>query len=194
MTQLLVHIDEHRLQKDLGYRFGYLTDFVGFGADDVAVIHALAPLLAPLVPALVDAVYVQLFRFDSTKRHFVPAQFGYEGPIPLDVETLTLDHPQIQYRKAHLAGYLKKLVTGEYDAKMVGYLDMVGKIHTPKAGNQNIAVPLVQMNVLMGFVSDALLNTILGLDLDAAAKTAAVRSINKLLWLQNDLIARHYAA
>jgi hypothetical protein len=55
-------------------------------------------------------------------------------------------------------------------------------------------VPLVQMNALMGFVADALLATILSLDLDATMKVAAVRAFSKLLWLQNDLITRHYAA
>ena len=77
---------------------------------------------------------------------------------------------------------------------MVGYLDFVGKMHTVKAGSPDIQVPLVQMNALMGFVADALLSTILGLDLDHAMKTQAVRAFNKLLWLQNDLIPRHYAA
>jgi len=194
MTSTLARIDEPRLEKDLGYRFSYVTQFMNFSPDDVATIQAMASHLAPLVPALVDAVYVQLFRFDATKRHFVPPQFGYEGPTPTDVETLTLEHPQIKYRKQHLTNYLVKLVTGPYDAKMVGYLDMVGKIHTPKAGSKDIRVPLVQMNALMGFVSDALLNTLLSLDVDGATKAKAVRSFNKLLWLQNDLIARHYAS
>jgi hypothetical protein len=160
----------------------------------VDTIHALAAHLAPAVPALVDAVYVKLFTYDATKRHFVPRQFGYEGPPPRSVDTLDLDHEQIKYRKGHLAAYLKKLVTGGYDLKMVGYLDFVGKMHTPKAGSPEIDVPLVQMNALMGFVADALLATILGLDLDGATKVKAVRAFNKLLWLQNDLITRHYAA
>lgn len=188
------HIDERRLESDLGYRFGYVSGFMGFGPDDVAAIHAMAPHLAPVVPALVDAVYVKLFSYDATKRHFVPRQFGYEGPAPESLEALELDHEQIRYRKAHLANYLKKLVTGEYDAKMVGYLDFVGKIHTPTAGSAAISVPLVQMNALMGFVSDAVLATILGLDVDLDTKTRAVRAFNKLLWLQNDLVTRHYAA
>jgi len=190
----LKRIDERRLEEDLGYRFGYASEFMGFGPDDVAAIHALAPHLAPLVPALVDAVYVKLFSYDATKRHFVPRQSRYEGPVPESLEALTADHEQIKFRKGHLAGYLKKLVTGAYDQKMVGYLDFVGKIHTPRAGSAELNVPLVQMNALMGFVADALLATVLGLDLDAAAKASAVRAVNKLLWLQNDLITRHYAA
>jgi hypothetical protein len=190
----LQHIDEPRLERDLAYRFGYVAGFMGFGRDDIDAIHAMAPYLAPLVPALVDAVYVKLFNYDATKRHFVPRQSGYEGEVPASLETLTLEHEQIKFRKGHLAAYLKKLVTGEYDEKMVGYLDFVGKIHTPRAGSKEIEVPLVQMNALMGFVSDALLATILSLDLDDLIKHRAVRAFNKLLWLQNDLITRHYAA
>jgi hypothetical protein len=45
----------------------------------------------------------------------------------------------------------------------------------------------------MGFVSDALVATISGLDVDDETKTKALRAFNKLLWLQNDLIVRHYA-
>jgi hypothetical protein len=187
-------IHESRLETDLAYRFQYLAEFIGFGADDIQALHAAAPRLAPLVPALVDAVYVKLFAYDATKRHFVPPQHGYEGPLPENLETLTLDHDLIRFRKQHLARYLAALVTRPYDDKMVAYLDFVGKIHTPRAGNAGIDVPLVQMNVLMGFVADALLATLLGLNLDRAQETRTVRAFNKLPWIQNDLIGRHYQA
>ena len=186
-------IDEPKLEQDLGYRFPYLTEFMGFGPDDVAAIHSAAPALAPIVPALVDAVYDQLHSYTSTWRHFVPRQFGYEGEVPKDVYSLTMDHPQIAFRKQHLGRYLGNLVTKPYDGKMLEYLDMVGKIHTPKAGNKELNVPLVQMNALMGFVSDALTNTILGLNLPRETEAKTLRAFNKLLWLQNDLIVRHYA-
>jgi hypothetical protein len=193
-TMVIKQVDENRLEKDLAYRFEYVAEFMGFGAKDVELIHAAAPQLAPLVPQLVDAVYVKLFSYAATKRHFVPRQFGYEGKVPDNIDALTLDHEQIQFRKAHLGNYLKRLVTGAYDGKMVSYLDFVGKIHTPRAGSKELNVPLVQMNALMGFVADALLGTILQLPLEAATKAATVRAFNKLLWLQNDLIVRHYAA
>jgi Protoglobin len=188
------HIDERRLESDLGYRFQYLTEFMGFDQTDIDSIHGMAPHLAPLVDGLVDAVYVKLFGYDATKRHFLPRQSGYEGKTPTNLSDLTLTHDQIQFRKAHLATYLKKLVTANYDAKLVGYLDFVGKMHTPAAGAKDLHVPLVQMNALMGFVSDALVATIQSLDLENAAKAKAVRSFCKLLWLQNDLISRHYVA
>jgi hypothetical protein len=188
----VTHIDEPRLEKDLGYRFNYVADFIGFGPEDVAVIHAAAPVLAPLVPALVDAVYNKLIQQDATWRHFLPRQFGYEGPTPETLDQLTMDHPQIAYRKQHLARYLAALVTKPYDGKMAEYLNMVGKIHTPKAGSKEIDVPLVQMNALMGFVADALTATVLGLGLDRETEVKALRAFGKLLWVQNDLITRHY--
>jgi hypothetical protein len=98
----------------------------------------------------------------------------------------------IRFRKQHLARYLEALVSRTYDAKMVQYLDMVGKIHTPKAGSPELNIPLVQMNSLMGFVADALLSTVLALRLDRETEVRTLRAFNKLLWIQNDLIVRHY--
>jgi len=186
------HINEERLESDLGYRFHYLAEFVGFGEADAAAIHAAAPHLAPLVTALVNAVYAQLRRFDATWRHFVPRQAGYEGPLASSLDELTQDHPLILARKQHLTRYLTALVTRPYDEKMTEYLDTVGKMHTSKAGSPAIVVPLVQMNALLGFVADALTATVLGLGLDRPTELGTLRAFNKLLWIQNDLINRHY--
>ena len=190
----MTKIDEPRLETDLGYRFGYVAEFIGFGPDEVAAVHAAAPLLAPLVPALVDAVYAKLHAYDATWRHFLPRQHGYTGDVPATLAALTPDHPQIAFRKQHLGRYLAGLVTKPYDGKMVEYLDMVGKMHTPKAGNPALDVPLVQMNALLGFVADALTATILGLNLPRETEVKTLRAFGKLLWVQNDLITRHYQA
>jgi len=185
-------IDEPRLESDLSYRFAYLIEFIGFGEQDIQAIHASAGALGPLVPSLVDAVYDKLFGYNCTKRHFLPRQSGYTGAVPADLESLTQDHEMIQFRKQHLGRYLVALVTKPYDGTMAGYLDMVGKIHTPKAGAKELNVPLVQMNALMGFVSDALVHTILNLNLPRNHEVTTLRAFNKLLWIQNDLITRHY--
>ncbi len=188
----MTHIDEPRLEADLGYRFDYVSRFIGFSPDDVAAIHGAAPKLAPLVPGLVDAVYAKLFQQDATWRHFLPRQSGYDGDVPAALDQLTPDHPQIAFRKHHLGRYLTALVTKPYDGKMVEYLNMVGKIHTPRAGSKDLDVPLVQMNALLGFVADALTTTILGLGLDRDTEVKTLRAFGKLLWVQNDLITRHY--
>jgi len=187
-------IDEARLELDTGYRFQYVAEFLGFGPADVEAIHATAPLLAPMVPGLVDAVYERLLAREATRRHFLPRQAGYSGPLPVNGNELSHDHPQIQFRKQHLARYLVRLVTGAYDTAQVEYLDLVGRIHTPRAGNPALDVPLVQMNALLGFVSTALLQTLAGLGLDRATEVRTLLAFNKLLWIQNDLITRHYQA
>jgi len=188
------NIDEQKLESDLGYRFGYVTEFIGFGKNDITAIHSSATHLAPKVPQLVDAVYDKLFLYDATRRHFVPRQSGYEGDVPENVEALQINHEMIEFRKQHQGRYLERLVTKPYDGNMLNYLDLVGKMHTPKAGSKELDVPLVQMNALMGFVSDALINTILSLDLNAETTSRTLRAFNKLLWLQNDLTTRHYQA
>jgi hypothetical protein len=185
-------IDEARLENDLAYRFAYLTEFMEFGADEIDAIHNAASLLGDRVPGLVDAVYVKLFSFDATKRHFVNPQQGFEGSLPADVESLSLEDDVIAFRKQHLGRYLAALVTRPYDAKMVQYLDAVGAMHTPHVGSKKVNVPLVQMNALMGFVADAINATVLDLGLDRQTEVTTLRAFSKLLWLQNDLINRHY--
>lgn len=185
-------VDEEKLEIDVNYRYRYVAEFTGFDEEDVKAIHSAAGHLAPLIPSIVERMYDKLLAYDATARHFVPRQHGYDGPLPESVESLHMDHPQIQFRKEHLSRYLMHLIGHAYDDKMVAYLDMAGKMHTPKAGNSKIDVPLVQMNALLGLLSDNLLSAVLGLNLDDETKTRTLRAFNKLLWIQNDLVGRHY--
>lgn len=185
-------IDEEKLETDLQYRYEYLADFIGFGPEDVSLIQSSAPHLGPRIPELVEETYHKLLSYDATARHFVPRQAGFDGEVPDNVTALSETHPQIQFRKDHLNRYFMQLIGRSYDAKMVLYLDMVGKMHTPHAGNAAIDVPLVQMNALMGLLSDTLMRSIAEWPLDAATALHTARAFNKLLWIQNDLINRHY--
>ena len=187
-------IDEPRLETDLEYRYEFLAEFIGFGPEDVAAIQAFAPHLGPRIGELVEQTYEKLLSYDATARHFVPRQHGFEGEAPADLSQLTVDHPQIRFRKDHLQRYFLQLIGRSYDAKMIQYLDMVGKIHTPQAGNREINVPLVQMNALIGLMSDILLQFIGESPLDADARLKTQRAINKLLWIQNDFVQRHYVS
>ena len=190
----IVSIDEPRLETDLAYRFDFLCRFIGFGPEDIEAVHGAAKWLAPRLDDLVDAVYEHLFRFDATKRYFLIPGERFAGEMPASLDELTLDHEYIRFRKNHLKGYLRRLVTADYDAQMLIYLDFVGRIHTRGAGNLAIHVPLVEMTALMGFVSDALIATFFSLDVDDAVKERTIRAFQKLLWIQFDLIARHYTS
>ena len=125
-------IDEARLETDAQYRYEYLAEFIGFGAADAAMIQAFAPHLGPRIAELVEKTYERLLAFDATARHFVPRQHGYDGDVPATLADLTASHPQIRFRKDHLNRYFMQLIGRSFDAKMVQYLDMVGKMHTLK--------------------------------------------------------------
>lgn len=187
-------IDEQQLETDPQYRYEYLAEFIGFGPDDVKMIQGFAPHLGPHIGELVETTYVKLLSYDATARHFVPRQHGYEDDVPVTLADLDPEHPQIKFRKDHLNRYLMALIGRSYDAKMVQYLDMVGKMHTPAAGSKEIDVPLVQMNALIGLLSDAVMQLVLKSPLDEEKKSQTLRAFNKLLWIQNDFVTRHYAA
>ena len=128
------HISETSLN-DLQSRVQYLRSFIDFTDKDAEALHAARDVVAPLVPFVVDTVYVKLLSFDITAKSFVPRQTGYDGEAPANLADLTLKHPQIAFRKDFLAGYLRKLVTMDYSKPSSWeYLDKVGLMHTGQAG------------------------------------------------------------
>jgi hypothetical protein len=186
-------IDESRLESDLPYRYQYLSEFIGFGPDDVRRIHAVAPHLGPSVAALVETTYRKLLSYDATARHFVQHQAGGPAGATGSLAELTDQHANIRFRKEHLVRYLMQILGRAYDDRMVQYLDMVGKIHTSAAGNAEIVVPLVQMNALMGHLSDVVSDAVTRLPIPPHELVPTLRAFQKLFWIQNDLISRHYA-
>jgi hypothetical protein len=187
-------IDETRLETDNAARYEFLAEFIGFDEDDVSAIHQAAGIVGPLIPAVVERTYEKLLAYDATARHFVPRQHGFDGPVPTNLESLSVDHAQIQFRKEHLLRYLMHLIGHAYNAKTADYLDMVGKMHTPAAGNDQIDVPLVQMNALSGLLSDSLTDAIRNSNCDDETQARMLRAFNKLMWIQNGFIGRHYEA
>lgn len=188
------NINEQRLETDTQYRFKYVSEFIGFKPEDAAAVQAFAPHLGPRISELVERTYERLLSYDATARHFLPQQHGQLEDAPVALEDLSLDHPRIQFRKDHLNGYFMQLIGRSYDENMVLYLDMVGKMHTTQAGNKKIEIPLIQMNALLGLLSDVLIEAIMESPLDTAEKAKTLRAFNRLLWIQNDLISRHYTA
>ncbi|KAI8141715.1 Protoglobin-domain-containing protein [Fennellomyces sp. T-0311] len=187
------HIDREQLYADGEYRFNYVSQFMDFGADDIKAIESVADKIRPLVPTIVDAVYQKLFSYDITKKHFLPKNEGFEGKVATTLEELTLDHPQIKFRKDFLTKYLNKLLSGPYDERMVRYLDWVAKIHTDTPQKKSkINVDYIHINALMGYVETLLVGGVLSLKLPEAEELAALAAFNKLLWIQNDYFAKYY--
>jgi len=193
---------------DLPTRIQYLRKFIDFTKDDAAMLHAAAPVVAPLVPVIVDAVYVKLSSFDITWKSFLPRNTGYEGEAPASLTDLTVDHAQIKFRKDFLKNYLVKLVTMDYEQNSSWeYLNKVGIMHTgeagfahryecsallhsssakegepPRAKKPGLRVEYMHCAILLGHVQDIILNAVLTHpDLDLGTKTAVLRAVNKVL-------------
>ncbi|MBL4885367.1 MAG: protoglobin family protein [Planctomycetaceae bacterium] len=185
-------IDESQLEEDPVYRYQYLAEFIGFGDEDVAAIRSVIGQFAPKIPQIVDTTYEKMLQYDATARHFLPRQHGFEGEPAKSLADLDMNDPQIKFRKEHLQRYLMNLMGHSYNDKLAKYLNITGKIHTPKTGSKLIDVPLVQMNALMGLLSDILYQTIHEFGLEAEKEFQVQRAFQKLLWIQNDFINRHY--
>jgi len=95
------HVSASSLE-DLPPRITYLSSFLELTAEDGEVLQAARPLVAPLVPAILDAVYKKLLSFDITAQAFVPRNTEYEGEVVKNVQELTMEHPQIALRKDFL--------------------------------------------------------------------------------------------
>ena len=95
------HISSASLE-DLPSRISYLSAFLGLTEEDGEALRASKPLVAPLIPTILDAVYEKLLDFDITAKAFVSKNTDYEGETVRDVQELTLEHPQIALRKDFL--------------------------------------------------------------------------------------------
>lgn len=49
------------------------------------------------------------------------------------------------------------------------------------------------MGALLGYVVDIVVGAVMGMDvIDNEMKCRVIRALNKVVWIQNDLMARHY--
>ncbi|KAF9923529.1 hypothetical protein FBU30_006429 [Linnemannia zychae] len=189
------HIERKTLYTDPVYRFQYVAKFMGFGEEDINIIKAAGPLVKPLVPSVVDAVYTKLHSFDITwatmaKRHegFVPK----EGIVE-NVAELTENAEQIKFRKDMLSKYFDRLLTNPYDERMIKYLEYVARIHTDTPGKKSkINVDLIHINALLGYVEQVLIGGIKSLNLDRDTEYKAIAAFGKLLWIQMDFFLKYY--
>ncbi|KAI9803683.1 MAG: hypothetical protein M1833_000595 [Piccolia ochrophora] len=187
----------------LATRISYLKSFQDFTEEDGALIASTAPLVGPLVPTILDAVYTKLLSYDITAKAFVPRQPGHTGTVPTKPQELDLQHPQILHRKDFLKHYLVKLVSNRDwsdESRFWEYLDKVGVMHTGqpgfdrRKGRPELRVEYVHVGMLLGFVEDKVAAALLAVEgIDLEQKIKIVRAFNKLLWIQNDLFSRHYA-
>ncbi|PCH41472.1 hypothetical protein WOLCODRAFT_24769 [Wolfiporia cocos MD-104 SS10] len=197
-------VDPVLLKNSLDDRVAYLTDFLNFTTHDQEVITKIAPLINGIIPGLVDDLYAKLFEFDITKKVFMNRNHGFDGPLPEKLEDLTLESAQIKFRKVFMKAWARRVLTADYSSgKTWAYMDKVGIMHTGASpfkhqrtmGVAPLNVPYRDIALALGVVQTILQTAVLQLPEETAnmqVKIDAVAAINKVLWIQNDLFARHY--
>lgn len=198
---------------DLPSRVQYLHSFLSFNpSSDGPLINSLKPVLAPLLPTILDAVYTQLLRFDITTRSFLPAQAAQDdngsssadaGIDEKDVSALSLEHANIKHRQDFLRAYLVRVLSNQDwspESKIWEYLDNVGLAHTGArltAKKHTLRVEYAHMALLLGWVQDAIVGIVMGMkdgegEWTVNRKVEALQALGKFWWIQNDLFSRHY--
>ena len=185
-------VDETMLETDVSYRFDFVRDVIGLSEEDHDVLRKHHEALEPHLQGIVESVYKKMFEYESMKRHFLPRHSGFDGNVPASINELKFDHEQTEFRKSKLKEYYIKLCTAEWDETFALLLDVVGHMHTPRQGNANLQVPIVQIATLMGFMNDLFLNQIWELDLSAKSQIALQRAYTKLFWVQNSMFIQHW--
>lgn len=183
------HIDERRLDSDLRYRFEYLSKFLNFTSDDIAMLNTFAPSLSPFIPTICERVYRKLFSFDVTKRYFL-----IRNPPEKSNRTDRLCPIEMEIRRDMLTVYLKRVLTQrEWNDTFLQYLSQIGRIHADRSSPNGINVDLIHINALLAYLELLFIEVLHeDQDFDPTTKRGILQAINKFFWIQNDFFSMHY--
>ncbi|KAI9150112.1 globin-like-protein [Paramyrothecium foliicola] len=186
--QPMKHVSREDLYTDLEARILYLQSFLDFSSNDIEALITGSKYIKALVPAVVNIVYKKLLQYDITARAFTTRSTSFEGPLD---DKLNEDSPQILHRKMFLRAYLNKLCSDPSKMEFWEYLDKVGMMHVGLGRKHPLHIEYVHLGVCLGFISDIMTEAILSHPrLPLQRKTALVKALNKVIWIQNDLMAK----
>ncbi|KZZ97709.1 hypothetical protein AAL_03673 [Moelleriella libera RCEF 2490] len=189
-------IDRQDLYTDLESRIQYLHSFLDFSSNDIEALISGAKYIKALVPAIVNIVYRKLLQYDITARAFTTnstssSPSSDETTATTDNESLSEDSPQILRRKLFLRAYLNKLCSDPSKMEFWEYLDKVGMMHVGLGRKHPLHVEYIHLGMCLGFIQDILSEAILSHPrLHMHRKIALVKALNKVIWIQNDLMAK----
>ncbi|KAM0322518.1 hypothetical protein ACHAQA_009364 [Verticillium albo-atrum] len=190
-ARMIVHVDREDLYTDLEARIRYLHSFLDFSSKDIEALTSGAKYIKALIPAIVNIVYKKLLQYDITARAFTTRSTSYSGPLDQQPEQLSEDSPQILHRKHFLRAYLAKLCSDPSRMDFWAYLDKVGMMHVGLGRQHPLHVEYVHLGVCLSFIQDIMTEAILSHPrLHLQRKIALVKALGKVIWIQNDLMAK----
>lgn len=192
---MLETIDESRLEEDVYYRFRFVARFIDFEVEDLQTLREIAPRLIDRLEPIIEEVYERFRAYDATWRHFSVPTTGCpmaSASQRRHMEEIATDHGSILFRRHKLLKYFRFVLLRPFDDQTVRHFDQMARRHRGASESAAMRIPLVQMNAFMAFIADRITVALLELDLEREQERAALRAVQKLLWLQTDLITRHY--
>lgn len=185
-------VDEAALETDVVYRFRYVRDFVGLTSSDIEAIRESSQLLREKTPQLADSLLMKLMETDETMRFFVPTDAARNVRRSASSQKLTPDHPRVLEIRRNIIEFLDELVSGNYeDEAFARKLDEIGATHA-RTDRADAKVPIMQINAMMGFLSDRLMAKARSLGLPHDREVALITALQKMIWIQMNMMARHY--
>lgn len=135
-----------------------------------------------------NIVYHKLLQYDITARAFTTRSTSFEGPMD---EVPDDNSPQILHRKMFLRAYLAKLCSDPSRMEFWEYLDKVGMMHVGLGRAHPLHVEYVHLGACLSFIQDVMTEAILSHPrLHMQRKIALVKALGKVIWIQNDLMAK----
>ncbi|KAJ6440002.1 globin-like-protein [Purpureocillium lavendulum] len=187
-TRPMRHVEREDLYTNLEQRILYLHSFLDFSSRDIEALVTGAKYVKALIPAIVNIVYKKLLQYDITARAFTTRSTSFDGPVD---EVPDENSPQILHRKMFLRAYLAKLCSDPSKMEFWEYLDKVGMMHVGLGRRHPLHIEYVHLGACLGFIQDIMTEAILSHPrLHLSRKTALVKALNKVIWIQNDLMAK----
>ncbi|EXJ84377.1 hypothetical protein A1O3_05044 [Capronia epimyces CBS 606.96] len=182
------HVDRRELYTSLPARIQYLQQFLEFGADDVVALIDGQKYIKTIIPAIVNMVYKKLLKHDITARVFSTRDSRNEENPDRWIKE---EDAQITHRKMFLRWYLTKLNSDPSKMEYWQYLDKVGLMHVGKGRRNPLHVDYLFLGACLGYIQDSMTEAILSHPrLELTQKIAIVKAIGKVIWIQNDLMAK----
>eukprot|EP01099_Mayorella_cantabrigiensis_P007676 TRINITY_DN6932_c0_g1_i1.p1 TRINITY_DN6932_c0_g1~~TRINITY_DN6932_c0_g1_i1.p1 ORF type:complete len:244 (-),score=-0.10 TRINITY_DN6932_c0_g1_i1:146-877(-) len=186
----MLQFDRRELYTSLKARIRYLHAFLDFGEDDVTTLRNSQKYLKEMIPDLVDEIYLKLLRYDITARVFSTHDSRDENEPE---EWLRKGDPQFNNRKMFLRWYFIRLISNAGDMAYWEYLDKVGLLHIKQGKQQGVFVDYILLGSCLGFIQGSVTEKLMRHPkLDMETKIAAMKTFNKIIWIQNDLLARYH--
>jgi hypothetical protein len=111
--------------EDAGKYFRYMSEFVGFTAEDAATIRQTRPIIEKHLSEIVSKFYTHLLRYPPTRQWFLKS----DG---------TIDQEYVELRMRHLTNFWLRTASGVFDDEYARYVDYVGRAHTSHGADPHL--------------------------------------------------------